>query len=287
MKSNSVLIVGCGDLGARVGSLLMTEGWQVAAVRRDIAKLPRGFDGYAADYARSGSLDFVANLQPDYVLTTFNPTERSVSGYRAGFTRAMAYLLAGLGSHRPRHIIAVSSTRVFAEQKGGWVDEDSALSTEDPRAVAMVEAEQLLLTSDHAASVVRFAGIYGAPGGRLLSRIARGELCSAQSCRYGNRIHRDDCAGFLVHLLQAADAGARLEQVYIGVDDKPAPQFEVESWLARAVGVEAKPGSDSPAGHVPASHKRCRNKALRASGYQLLYPDYRSGYSAVISDELH
>lgn len=284
MKSNSVLIVGCGDIGARVGSLLIPQGWQVAAVRRDSAKLPRAFDGYAADYAQPGSLDFVAKLQPDYVLTTFNPTERSVAGYRAGFTRAMANLLVGLGSYRPRHIIAVSSTRVFAEHSGGWVDEGSPLSTEDPRAVAMVEAEQLLLASDHAASVVRFAGIYGAPGGRLMSRIARGELCSARSPRYSNRIHRDDCAGFLVHLLHLADAGDRPEPVYIGVDDKPSLQFEVESWLAGVLDVEIKPGSGAPPSQQATSHKRCHNKALRASGYQLLYPDYRCGYSAVISE---
>jgi nucleoside-diphosphate-sugar epimerase len=283
MKSKSVLIVGCGDIGARVGSLLISQGWQVAAVRRDSTKLPRAFDGYAADYAQPGSLDFVAKLQPDYVLTTFNPTERSVAGYRAGFTRAMANLLAGLGSHRPRHIIAVSSTRVFAENSGGWVDEGSPLSTEDPRAVAMVEAEQLLLASDHAASVVRFAGIYGAPGGRLLSRIARGELCSAEPPRYSNRIHRDDCAGFLLHLLHSADAGDRLEPVYIGVDDKPSLRFEVESWLADVLDVPIKPGSEVPPSQQTTGHKRCHNKALRASGYQLLYPDYRSGYSAVLS----
>ncbi|MEH6635347.1 MAG: NAD(P)H-binding protein, partial [Halioglobus sp.] len=227
MKSKSVLFVGCGDLGARAGQLLLAQGWQVAGARRDSSRLPAGFSGFDADYAVDGSLEFIARMQPDYVVTTFNPTERSVAGYEAGFHLATANLLAALDAHHPRHIIAVSSTRVFAERDGGWVDESSPLSEEDPRAVAMIRAEQLLLNSGHNASVVRFAGIYGTPGGRLLSRIKTGQLCPAQPPRYGNRIHRDDCARFLTHLLQRADAGAMVQPVYIGVDDRPAPQFEV------------------------------------------------------------
>jgi len=287
MKSNSVLILGCGDLGARTGALLMAQGWQIAGVRRDIARLPAAFEGYAADYTKPGSLDFLADLRPDWVLTTCNPTARSVAGYKAGFAGATANLLAGLGEHRPRHIIAVTSTRVFAERQGGWVEENSPLATDDPRAAAMIEAEQLLLTSGHAVSLVRFAGIYGASGGRLLARVAAGELCSPQPVRYSNRIHRDDCAGFLAHLLQRSAAGEALQPVYIGVDNAPVPQYEVETWLAGKLGVEAAArssagGLDPSAGRSASGHKRCRNRALRNSGYQLRYPDYRSGYGAVL-----
>ena len=65
----------------------------------------------------------------------------------------------------------------------------------------------------------------------------------------------------------------------LGVDDEPAPQWEVEQWLALRLGVdqprELPPGSGG-------ANKRCRNRALVESGYQLRYPDYRSGYSEVI-----
>jgi len=284
MKSNSVLIIGCGELGARAGLILQRRGWHVGGVRRDIARLPAGFSGHAADYAIPGSLDFVAALQPDFVVTTFNPTERSAQGYAAGFLTATANLLAGLGTHKPRYILAVSSTRVFAEQQGGWVDESSPLSTDDPRALAMIEAEALLRTSCIPASLVRFAGIYGAPGGRLLSRVSRGELCPPLPPRYGNRMHRDDCAGFLTHLLRLAAAGKTLAPLYIGVDDQPVPRYEVESWLAREIGVEQQRLKPASVAEVPGGHKRCRNRALHDSGYQLLYADYRSGYRAVLNE---
>jgi len=285
MKSNSVLIVGCGDLGSRCGLLLQSAGWRVTGVRRHPSRLPAGFAGHAADYTRRGSLAFIETLRPDYVLATFNPSQRSVAGYRAGFTTAMANLLAGLGDHVPRQIIAVSSTRVFAEREGGWVDESSALTTDDARATAMLEAERRLLSSPARASAVRFAGIYGAPGGRLLSRVLRGEMSPPGPLRYSNRIHRDDCAGFLVHLLQLADRSETLSPVYIGVDNEPAPQSEVERWLAARLGVQDSRTRQPPATHGTSGHKRCSNALLRASGYRLQYADYRSGYSAIISPD--
>jgi dTDP-4-dehydrorhamnose reductase len=294
-KSNCVLFVGCGDLGVRTGLRLQAEGWQVAAMRRDLSRLPEGFAGYAGDYTVAGSLGFIADLRPDHIVATFNPTERTVEGYRRGFTVAAANLVAGLGSHRPRSIICVSSTRVFAEERGGWVDEDSALATADPSATAIIAAERIVLDCGHPASVVRFAGIYGKPGGRLLERIGRGQLSPAQPLRYSNRIHRDDCAGFLAHLLDLAATGTTLAPVYIGVDDLPAPQHEVESWLAGELssgsGTESVDqqvnhsfAGHTSAGHTSAGHKRCRNRLLHTSGYQLSYPDYRSGYRAVLAE---
>ena len=284
MKSNSILIVGCGDIGIRTGRLLLAAGWQVAGVRRNPQALPAEFTAYGADYTEPGSLDFISDLKPDYVLATFNPSERSLQGYRKGFVGGTDNLLRGLADHHPGHILSVSSTRVLAESAGCWVDENSALAgKEDPRAMLIIEAEHRLLASPQAVSVVRFAGIYGYPGGRLFSRIGRGELCAAQPPRYSNRIHRDDCAGILCHLLLVAVAGESLAPVYIGVDDQPALQFEVESWLAARLGI-AQPEYQQLSTSDATIGKRCSNRLLHDSGYQLRYPDYRSGYQAVLEE---
>ncbi|MCB1706255.1 MAG: epimerase [Halioglobus sp.] len=288
MKNSSVLIVGCGDLGIRLGSSLVQHGCSVTGARRNPGKLPPGFTGRAADYTQPGSLVFAEQLRPDFVVAIFNPADRSVSGYKAGFRSGMRNLLSGLGAHRPRHILMTSSTRVFAEADGGWVDESSDLSTTDAWAQEIIAAERLLLDSGHSASVVRLAGVYGIPGGRLLSRIRRGELCPPQPVSYTNRIHRVDCAGFLEHLLKLAAAGNALEPVYIGADDLPAARYEVESWLASEMGLDPQQNGDpesstEPTRHNSAGHKRCRNHALRASGYQLIFPDYKSGYTALLT----
>lgn len=282
MKSGTVLIVGCGDLGIRLGLLLRAQGWRVAGLRRDVARLPAQFEAHAGDYTRPQDLAFLPQLRPDFLVTTFTPAGRSTGGYHSGFVEGAVNLRAALADYRPRGLIAVSSTRVFAEREGGWVDESSPPARDDPRALAMLEAEEILAGCAHRHCAVRFAGIYGAPGGRLLQRVRTGRLSPARPLRYGNRIHREDCAGFLAHLLLRMDAWSPL---YIGADDLPAPLHEVEAWLAAELGVtpiEEKASVQTVDAEFVSGHKRCRNDLLRASGYRLRYPDYRSGYRALL-----
>jgi len=287
MKSSSVLIVGCGDLGGRLSIDLLKRDWQVTGVRRDTTKLPAGIMALSADYTQPGSLAAAEAMQPDFVVAIFNPFDRSVEGYRAGFFDGMQNLLVGLGSHRPKHIFMTSSTRVFAQNEGGWVDESSPLTEEDLWAAAIIDAERLLLDSVHPASVIRLAGVYGIPGGRLLARISRGEICPEAPVSFTNRIHREDCAGFLLHLIDSAEQGEPLDPIYIGVDDLPAPRYEVESWLAKKLGVarhhsEPTGVSSEPTRHNTAGNKRCRNTGMKRSGYQLIHSDYKSGYTALL-----
>ncbi|MEZ5554249.1 epimerase [Haliea sp.] len=281
MKNKSVLIVGCGDLGTRAGLPLASAGWGVTGLRRDIGQLPVAFKGLAANYAAANAdLSALQALAPDFVLLTLKPAGSGEAGYRAGFSDAMGAVLRGLGSHRPAGILMVSSTRVYAEADGGWVEDDSPLVTTDPAAGAIINAEQQLFDSPHPACTVRSAGIYGDPEGFLLRRVARGELCAASPVRYSNRIHREDVGGLLAWLLQRWAQGIAPAPRIIAVDNDPAPQFEVETWLARALGLDAwQAGASTPRS---VAHKRCRNRALTASGYRLRYPDYRSGYSAVL-----
>jgi nucleoside-diphosphate-sugar epimerase len=288
MKLTSVLFVGCGDLGSRAGGALLAKGWRVAGLCRHPERLPAGFEGIRGDYTAAGPLAAIASWQPDYVVATVTPAARTQEAYHQSFELGARKLIAGLGTHRTRAVIWVSSTRVYAESEGGWVDEAGALDLCDPLASAMIAGERAVLDSGRRGCVVRFAGLYGAADSRLLARLRRGELCPPSPVRYGNRIHREDAAGFLCHLLLQAEAGRELAPVYNGVDDLPAPQYEVESWLAAAMGVVPVAGSAPEPSAAPvdntfvSANKRCSNHLLRNSGYRLRYPDYRSGYSALL-----
>ncbi|MEP5569287.1 MAG: NAD(P)H-binding protein [Halioglobus sp.] len=284
MTGRSLLIAGCGDLGQRVGRTLTARDWQIHAIRRNPDGQPPEFDWYSADHSIPGSLHFVEALRPDFVIATFNPTSRDIAGYWQGFSQAAKNLLSSLQGHRPQHVIMVSSTRVYAEAEGGWVDESAPLSESDERALAIIDAEQQFLTSGLPATVVRFAGIYGGSSQRLVSRVARGEIAAEKPVRYTNRIHREDCAGLLVHLLELADKHQAIASIYNGVDDKPCSAHEVEQWLAQAMGVPVTATTRSEnSDKVQVNHKRCRNQLLHACGYELRFPDYRAGYSEVLS----
>ncbi len=279
MKPNSIFIVGCGDLGVRIERLLDKSDFCVTGVCRRPAALPKTLTGITADYSQNGSLSFLAGAAPDYLVLTLKPLGMSAEGYQLGFPNAVRNVLSGLGSHRPKAIFMVSSTRVFAEQNGGWVDEDGVLAQEGYAAQAIIEAEQMLQNSGHKVCIVRFGGIYGGAGGRMLERIRLEGPCDPEPLKYSNRIHRDDCAGVVTHLL-GLDCDVRA-QVYIAVDDEPAPQSEVEKWLAGQMGVDRL--STEAAAIRSAGHKRCSNRRLKQSGYILKYPNYRFGYGAVLA----
>lgn len=284
--SARILFVGAGDLAARCVAALGGPLADASCIglRRDPSLLGPAFTPLAADYSQPASAAAVAAQEADFVVVTCKPAGRDRAGYRRGFADAARQLAAGLRARPPRALLFVSSSRVYAERDGGWVSEDSALAgaAEDPAAAEIVAAEDWLRAAELPLTVLRCAGIYGAANGYLQRRVATGSLTAPRPLRYSNRIHRDDVGGFLAFLLAAAAAGERLRPVYNVVDDCPAPQAEVERWLADRLGVSEALRSD--AARPPArGHKRLANARLRGSGYQLRYPDYRAGYAAALA----
>ena len=279
LKRDRVLFLGCGDLAIRAGSKLLKDNFIVAGARRDVASLPEKFIPLAVDYTKADQLERLAAFSPGYVVVSFKPLSPDAKGYQEGFLLAAENLQRALAANPPYRTFFVSSTRVFAEQHGGWVDEASARAAHDPCAVSMLAAEQLMRELGPSTALY-FAGLYGAPGGRLLARIQRGELSVSEPARYGNRIHRQDAGNFIAHLINADRGGESLAPGYIGCDDEPALQSEVDRWLAQRLGVSDQ--VSTTARRVASGHKRCRNLLLRQSGFELRFPNYRSGYEAVI-----
>jgi len=173
-----------------------------------------------------------------------------------------------------KRIIFTSSTAVYHQTGGEWVDENSATAPTSFSGRILLEAESLLANSGFTYSIVRLAGIYGPGREHFINQVKRGEVatCASMPC-YTNRIHSDDCAGLLRHLIISSSS----ERLYIGVDSAPAPRAEVASWLASAMNVE-KPiqGGESPS--LRGQNKRCSNAKIREAGYEFLYPSYREGY---------
>ena len=97
---------------------------------------------------------------------------------------------------------------------------------------------------------------------------------------YTNRIHRDDCACVLEHLLALASP----ERLYLGVDCEPADEALVLRWLAEQLGVPppAREHTRDSATLRPSGSKRAANARLLATGYRFLYPSFREGYSALL-----
>jgi nucleoside-diphosphate-sugar epimerase len=157
------------------------------------------------------------------------------------------------------------------------VDEDSPV-VDSGKGAILLEAERLALALP-GGLVARLAGIYGPGRERLIRMVRDGTARCSLPSPIGNRIHRDDAAGMLLHLLRLP----RPHRCYIGVDDDPAPLSEVYTWIARRLGVPAPPASTEPDPRGRGAFKRCLNARLRASGYSFLFPSYREGYGALLA----
>jgi len=275
MKSKDVVLLGCGDIGTGLAEQLQQQGQRPLGVRRNPSALPAWLPALALDYSDPEQLQRLQDVACDLLIMTPTPSGRGEPGYRQGYLQPVENLLASWRELAPRDIIYVSSTRVYGDHGGEWVDEQSELRPADGCAEILCEAERLLQESHHRVCIVRFSGIYGRLPSRLLQRIAAGELCLPQPLRYSNRIHRADCIGFLAHLVALPE---RLP-VYIGVDNEPAVQQEVEVWLAHQLGVD----DYRETAPLMSANRRCSNRRLQESGYVLRYPDYRAGYSDIIT----
>ncbi len=280
-ESRSVAIVAYGDIGARLCRHLDASAWLCHGLRRNAAAVAPPARGVAVDLQSPDTLRVLEDIAPDALVVALTPTERSVEGYRRGFSGAMQAIVKGLGRHRPERAFFISSTRVYAEAAGGWVDELSPLAEDDPHAGAIIAAERCLLDALPRATVLRAGGLYSDNSTRMIERVAAGSLTPAAPPRYTNRIHRDDLAAFLAHALNAVQPVPAAGGVINLVDEHPASMQEFEEWICSQLGMAYRPPPRED--RVVPSHKRIRSRVRAESGFVLEYPDYRRGYAAALA----
>ena len=277
-----VLIAGCGYVGAALGRALAEESHGVWGLRRRVVSLPEGILPIVADLGLATSLtDRPPGL--DYVFYMASPGGSDDALYRTAYVQGLSNLLDALDrqGHRPVRIFFVSSTAVYAQRRGEWVDEASPTEPVHFSGRRLLEAERILFEGPFAGTAVRFAGIYGPRRTQLIEGVRAGRAVWRKSPpQWTNRIHRDDCAGVLKHLMQLE----RPEKIYLGADCEPAEQGAVLRWLAGALGAPPPRAvrARDPALRATRGDKRCRNDRLLASGYTFLYPTFREGYRAVL-----
>jgi nucleoside-diphosphate-sugar epimerase len=280
-----ILIAGCGYVGTALGLRLAATGHVVWGLRRSAEGLPPGIRSVEADLTAPETLQ---KLPPelDAVFYTAAPNGSDEAAYRAIYVDGLCYLLEALvrQGQSPQRVLFTSSTAVYAQSAGEWVDETSPTEPKHFSGRRVLEGEKLLLSGPFPATVMRFGGIYGPGRTSLIERVRQGlATCRDGPPLYTNRIHRDDCAGALHHLLSLP----RPESVYIGVDHEPAEHCDVLRWLATQLGalppgVKASPATDT---RRHRTNKRCRNAKLVASGYVFRYPTFRDGYAALLAED--
>ncbi len=274
-----ILIAGCGRIGTRLGLQLAEQAMTVYGLRRSARPLPPTITPIRANVAEDRDLADKLPSALDRVYIILTPDQYDDDGYKRSYVDGSARLVEALRASGNAHcrVIFVSSTGVYEQSDGQWVDEESPTQPTRFSGQRLLEAEAIAATHAGEAISVRFGGIYGPGREALLRRVRNGGSCQAEPPLYTNRIHEDDCVDILAHLGGLPNPKA----VYIGVDSAPVSQCEVMDWLA----AQLNQGSvERRTGEAGSSGKRCSNRRLLASGYALRFPDYRAGYSALLSE---
>jgi dTDP-4-dehydrorhamnose reductase len=184
----------------------------------------------------------------------------------------------------------LSTTGVYGDHGGGWVDETTALTPNTERGHRRLAAEQqwLALHRDHGLPlhIFRLAGIYG-PGRNTLENLKDGTAKRViKPGQVFSRIHVDDIAGVLLASMARPNPGA----AYNVADDEPCPPQDVVIYGAKLLGMAPPPeipfedAKLSPmARSFFADSKRVSNARIKNElGYQLIYPTYRKGLKSLI-----
>ena len=237
----TLLVVGAGFLGREVVRMSRAGGWEVIPVVRSeesAAGLRKEFpQTKAADACKADFWSSVPESVAGLVWAVAPSRERPADDFEA-MQRIGAVAAAKWAGRKRIPYVYISSTSVYAEDEGGWVDEDSPVAKADPRSLAMVEAEQACLLAG--GSVVRCAGLYGKE--RVLKPDAEGPE------RWLNLIHVEDAARAVGMALR------QRTRIFNACEAEPRPR--------------GRPGGSWPeGGRRVRRNKRVSHARLRALGW--------------------
>ena len=268
----NMLIFGLGYTAQNLADRLRAEGWQVTGTKREAADGTIAFDDQAAVLAAIGAASHILS---------------SVPPARDGNEPVLDHYGAAIKAASLQWTGYLSSTGVYGDTGGAWVDESAPIGSGRRKARSDADLGWQALRDD--VHVLRLPGIYG-PGRNPITRVQQGKAKRINvPGQLFSRIHVDDIVSAVIASFDGP-AG-----VYNIADDLPAPQHEVLAHAARLIGVEPPPllsleEADLPPsalGFYEESRRVANGKAKRLLGWQPQYPDYKSGMAAILAGILN
>lgn len=278
----NVLIAGCGYIGGALGVALVEKGHSVWGIKRTPGELPGNITPVIGNLTQATEIPALpADL--DYVFYTASADAFNDDSYLATYVHGLQNLLRALAraKQQPTRVFFTSSTSVYAQTDGAWVDESSETEPSHFSGKRLIEAEKILADSDFPGTSLRLGGIYGPGRIRLIHEVLAGKAHLTDIETYTNRIHQTDVVDALIHISNLK----QIDDIYNLVDNEPILYNELIEWLAEQLSAPApEPGHNSTPLSRMRSNKRCSNKRLRDSGFVPTYPTYQEGYGAILEE---
>ncbi len=283
---NKLFIFGFGYTAAALAKPLHAAGWAIAGTTRQTEKREQlGALGYSISNFNESEVrallqdaTHIVSAAPllknfhDPVLSSFTPLLREAASH----LKWLGYL---------------STTGVYGDHQGAWVDETSPLKPDNDRTRGRVAAEQSWLSLGHETGIpthiFRLAGIYG-PGRNALRQLKDGTAKSIyKEGQVFSRIHVEDIANIITASISAPHAGG----IYNACDDEPAPAHEVTRYAAQLLDIEPPaliPFEEAQLSDMAkefySNNRRVANAKLKQElRITLTYPTYREGLSVLFN----
>jgi len=273
LTERKLLIFGNGYSGRAIAKLAVQNGFSICITSRTLT--PGLVDFAHAENAIADSTHIITTAAPD----------------EAGDPVLNRYQAAIKAASNLRYIGYLSTTGVYGNHDGGWVDEDTTPTPQSPRAQRRVEAEIAWQQFSAPTDIFRLAGIYG-PGRSMFDDLRAGT--ARRIIKPGHlfgRIHRDDIARGVLAALQTPGTG----RIFNFSDDEPAASADVVVYAAALLNIpppdpvpyeEAVPNMSPMARSFWAENRRVANAKTKATlNLSWAYPTYREGLAAILAEE--
>jgi nucleoside-diphosphate-sugar epimerase len=275
---NHLLCLGFGYTAATLARSLDKMDWRISGTSRSAqgaaAITAQGYEGSVFDQLKT----IPANVT--HILSSVAPDEMGDAVLR-NFADQLKTPNRWLGY--------LSTTGVYGDRAGGWVDEESTLAPVSARAERRVEAEKHW--QPLGAHIFRLPGIYG-PTRNALEFLREGKAKRViKPGQIFSRIHVEDIVGALRVSIAKPNPG----RIYNVADDEPCPPQDVITYAAKLLGLSPPPEVPIDKANLSPmalsfydESKRVSNARMKAElGYQLLYPNYRDGLTAIFRNSPH
>src|SRR5690554_5299600 len=172
-----VLLLGYGDIAQRTAPLLLTAGWHVVGACRHPERKTAvsGVELVTADANNERDLSALLAREFDAIVITLTPASYSREGYHQGYVVPCRHLQNLLHqAEQPPRVLYISSTGVYAQRNGEWLDETSPTEPDSDSGAMLLQAEQVIQGSPAQVSILRCSGIYGPGRERMQQQLRDG-----------------------------------------------------------------------------------------------------------------
>ena len=288
------LIIGCGYTGEALGKRLFSIGHEVSGILRNKENNARlielGITPLNLDITKTSEIQQIPNNY-DNIIISVSSSRGGLDAYKNVFGKGMINISNWLQTQSIKSVVFISSTSVYRETDGEWVNEESETKPTSPNGVSRLNAEKswmnLAANKGLPIQIFRLSGIYSDQR-NILSRLKLGqEKIIDKKNHFFSRIHIDDIANILFNSLKKF----KTEEIYNISDDKPASSKELILYGSQILGIE-KPETVSVNSienemlknfykdSKKVSNKKMKNKLL----IKLKYPTYREGLRNIFNN---